>query len=266
MKLYHAPTSVCSQKVRIGMAEMGLTYDSALLDLQKGDQFAPAYLALNPDAVVPTLVDGDALVVESSLIVEYLDRVYNEGRLMPRGGAGEIAARHWLLRTVPIHASINAMSFSTALGQKFRGDKTPEKVRAMAARMPDPVMAMKRADLILNGLDSAFVGQALMYLARMLDDMTRALDRSDWVTGPEFGIVDIALVAYVDRLDRLGMAGLWQADYPQVGDWLAAMQARPSYEAGIGAFSSVAATEAMRASGAAYWDRIARMWQQARSA
>ena len=77
MKLYHGITSVCSVKVRIGLAEIGLDYDEQTLDLQKGDQFDPAYLALNPNGVVPTLVDGDLILGESSLILEYLDREQN---------------------------------------------------------------------------------------------------------------------------------------------------------------------------------------------
>ncbi len=261
MKLYHAGSSVCSQKVRVGLAELGLAYDSEMLDLQKGDQFDPAYMALNPDAVVPTLIDGDLVVVESSLILEYLDRTRNDGALMPLGGAPEVLARHWLLRCVPIHAAINAMSFSTAMGPKIRAGKTEEEIRALAARLPDPVMAMKRADLILNGLDSPFVGQALMYLRRMLGDMQLALAAHPWVTGPEFGIVDIALIAYVDRLDRLGLAGLWQTDHPRVGDWLSAMQARPSYGPAIADFIPADAAAASRQAGAAHWDRIAAMWR-----
>ena len=68
--LYHGITSVCSVKVRVGLAEMGLAYDERVLDLQAGDQNDPAYLKLNRDAVVPTLVDDGLVVVESSLILE----------------------------------------------------------------------------------------------------------------------------------------------------------------------------------------------------
>ena len=59
LKLYHGITSVCSIKVRIGLAEIGLDYEDAVVDLQKGEQHDPDYVRLNPDHVVPTLVDGD---------------------------------------------------------------------------------------------------------------------------------------------------------------------------------------------------------------
>ena len=51
---------------------MGLDYGEEVLDPPKGDQFAPDYLALNPNAVVPTVVDGDQIMGELSLILEYL--------------------------------------------------------------------------------------------------------------------------------------------------------------------------------------------------
>ena len=57
MKLYHNIVSTCSQKVRLVLAEKNLVYESEFLDLQRGDQFAPDYLKLNPNAVVPTLED-----------------------------------------------------------------------------------------------------------------------------------------------------------------------------------------------------------------
>lgn len=261
LTLYHAPTSVCSQKVRVGLAEMGLDYESILLDLQKGDQFDQNYLKLNPDAVVPTLVDDGLVIVESSLVLEYLDREYNDNRLMPKDRSAEAAARHWLLHCIAIHASINSMTFSTAMRRKFLAEKSPEEIAEILAKMPDPVMRMKRKDLFDRGLTSPFVGQALMYLRRMFEDMVAALRHGDWITGSEFGVADIALVAYVDRLEQLGFDGLWTADYPAVGRWLAAMRARPSYDVGIEAFMPPGAATMLRRGGAEDWPKLERIWK-----
>ena len=260
LKLYHAPTSVCSQKVRVGLAEIGLDYESEMLDLQKGDQFAPHYLKLNPDAVVPTLVDGGLILVESSLILEYLDREYNAGRLMPRGKAAEVAARHWLLRCLAIHAAINTMSFSTAFRKAILASKSRDEIAASLAQMPDPVMRAKRKDLLEHGLRSPYVGQALIHLRRTLSDMAAALETDEWVSGSQFGISDIALVAYLDRLERLGFDGLWSKEYPAVGYWLSRMQARPSYETGIAALHPASAAEAMRTRGGEHWPEVEVLW------
>ena len=160
--LYHGATSVCSQKARLGLAEKGLHYESRLLDLQRGDQFDPAYMRLNPDAVVPTLVDDDTVIRESSVILEYVDRIGAGPRLMPEATAAEFATRRWLLRCISIHAAINTMSFSTAMRDRALANSTPDQIEASLARMPDPVAAAKRRDLFQNGVRSVHVASALL--------------------------------------------------------------------------------------------------------
>jgi glutathione S-transferase len=59
LKLYDGTTSVCAIKVRLVLFEKAIPFESRNIDLRAGDQFDPAYLKLNPNAVVPTLVDGD---------------------------------------------------------------------------------------------------------------------------------------------------------------------------------------------------------------
>lgn len=258
--LYHGQNSVCSQKVRVGMALMGLRFDSVVLDLTRGDQFAPEYLKLNRNAVVPTLVDGDQVVTESSVILSYLDREHNGGQLTPTDAAGRVAADLWLLRCLSIHAAINTMTFSTAMRQALLATKTPAELEEQAAKMPDPIMGAKRMDLIENGLASAYVRQALVHLRGLFDDMQQTLDGSAWMNGDAPGIVDVALIAYVDRLDRLGLAGLWNT-YPGIAPWLTAWQATDAYRLGITDWVPEGSAEKMRKAGAAHWDEIEFAWQ-----
>lgn len=250
MKLYHGIPSVCSIKARIGLAETGQSYESIALNLQAGEQHAPQYLKLNPNGVVPTLVDGDLVVTESSLILEYLDREYNQSRLMPKGRAAEAAARLWLLRCIAIHAAINTLTFSTAMRATILSAKTPDEINQMLAKMPDPVARMKRKDLLDNGLSSGFLQQAFLDLRRAFADMDMALSKSDWISGPEFGIVDVALIAYIDRLQRLGFEGLFAASSSRISDWLARMQARDSYQVEVAGKIPVQQAAKMRADGA----------------
>src|ERR1700754_3949498 len=74
-KLYNAPQSTCSQRVRFVLNAKGLPFAEKKLDLLAGDQLKPEYLAINPNGVVPTLVHDDAVVIDSSVIMEYLDEV-----------------------------------------------------------------------------------------------------------------------------------------------------------------------------------------------
>jgi glutathione S-transferase len=83
LTLYHASHSTCSQKVRIVLHEKGLKFDDIKLDLAKKDQLKPEYIALNPNAVVPTLVDDGVPIIESSVICEYLDEKFPQNSMVP---------------------------------------------------------------------------------------------------------------------------------------------------------------------------------------
>ena len=75
--------SVCSQKVRFALAEKKLRWEDHHINLQAGEQLRPEYLKLNPNAVVPTLVDNGTVIIESTVINEYLDDAYLSPAFVP---------------------------------------------------------------------------------------------------------------------------------------------------------------------------------------
>ena len=84
MKLYTYWRSQASFRVRIALRLKGLVAETVSLDLLQGDQFDAAYGALNPQMVVPTLLDGDGPpLVQSLAILEYLEEKYPQSPLMP---------------------------------------------------------------------------------------------------------------------------------------------------------------------------------------
>jgi len=92
MKLYTYYRSQASFRGRIALNLKGLAHDDTFLHLEKGDQFAAEYKALNPQMVVPTLIDGDVKLFQSLAILEYLDEKYPEPPLLP----ADVAARAWV--------------------------------------------------------------------------------------------------------------------------------------------------------------------------
>lgn len=260
LTLYHGNSSVCSSKVRIGLAEKGIDWESHPINLAKGEQNNPDYLKLNPNGVVPTLVDGDLVVVESSVILEYVDELSPTNPLMPAAMAAKTKARIWLTRCIDIHAAINTMTFSTVNRQRMLAAKTPEEIEASISKMANPATASKRRDVLKNGLASAHVGAAFFTLRQMFDDMQQALEGTDWLLGDTYSIADAAILSYVDRLDRLGFAGLWTSRAPLVGRWFAASKARPSYSA-ISDYIDAGDAEKMRREGLAIWPDVEREWE-----
>jgi len=83
LKLYDGTMSVCAIKVRLGLFEKGIPFESLNIDLRRGDQLNPAYLALNPNGVVPTLDDDGKIITESSVKMHYLEDTHPTPSLLP---------------------------------------------------------------------------------------------------------------------------------------------------------------------------------------
>lgn len=72
MKLYTFPPSPNSRKVSAVAAHLGIALEIVPVDLTKGEQRDPKFLAINPNGMIPTLVDGDFVLSESNAIMLYL--------------------------------------------------------------------------------------------------------------------------------------------------------------------------------------------------
>jgi maleylpyruvate isomerase len=85
-KLYSYYRSSSSYRVRLALNHKGLAYDYQGVHLVKdgGEQHKPEYKKLNPQALVPTLVDGDFVITQSMGIMEYLEEKYPEPSYMPK--------------------------------------------------------------------------------------------------------------------------------------------------------------------------------------
>lgn len=90
MKFYGYFRSGASYRTRIALNLKGLAYETIPVDLVGGDQFGAAFGALNPQHLVPVVVDGDLVLTQSVAILEWLEEAYPEPPLLP-AGAGDRA-------------------------------------------------------------------------------------------------------------------------------------------------------------------------------
>ena len=95
MKLYSYFRSSAAYRVRIALNLKGLAYDTVPVHLTRGggEQFAPGYRKLNPQALVPALQDGGRLFTQSLAIIEYLDEVHPQNPLLPKDPAARARVR-----------------------------------------------------------------------------------------------------------------------------------------------------------------------------
>src|SRR5947209_11644843 len=136
LELYNAPQSTCSQKVRLTLAEKGLEFVEHKLKLFRNDQLKPEYLKLNPNGVVPTLVDGGVPVIDSSVIMEYLDEEYPKISLTPTGSKERAKMRAWLrfFEEVPTVA-VRFPSYNAAFARHF-ANLSADEFRKLAKSKP----------------------------------------------------------------------------------------------------------------------------------
>jgi len=229
IELYHNDMSVCAQKVRFALAEKKLQWKDHHLNLRAGDQQKPEYLRLNPNALVPTLVDNGAVIIESTVICEYLDDAYAEPPLRPRDALGRARMRLWTKQLDEgVHAATSVISTAIA----FRYQKLAYGMEALEAfhkKMPDPVKRERSWENVTKGVESRYFIDAVKRFDKLLGDMERCLSNSPWLAGPELSLADIGYAPYATRLDHLQLQFLWDKR-PRVAAWYERLRQRRPYK------------------------------------
>ncbi len=93
MELYTYFRSSAAFRVRIALNLKGLPYTAHTVHLRKGEQRAPGYLAINPQGLLPTLIDDGQRLTQSLAILEYLEERYPEPALLPGDALGRARVR-----------------------------------------------------------------------------------------------------------------------------------------------------------------------------
>jgi len=255
--LYHFGFSTCSQKVRLVLAEKGIEFESREINLMAGGQHDPEYAKLNPKHVVPTLIHDENVLVESSLIIAYLDEAFPEPPLRPADALGRYRVARWLKRVDDeLHPAAPVVTF--ALGPRNLLLQQPKETReANLAAIPDPVARATRRSVIEHGVAAPEFAGALRVFLDTLDKLEAELAGQRWLSGERFGLADATLLPYVLRLEHLAMDPLIEAPArPRVAGWLARVKARPSYATAVEAWAVPAAVEMMRTQGKSAWPEV----------
>ena len=185
-------------KASIALEELGLPYAVHSIKLGEGEQKKPAYLKLNPNGRIPTIVDhdeGDFVVFESGAILIYLAE--KTGKLMPAAAKARSTVMQWLMFQMggvgPMQGQANVF---------FR--YFPDKIPAVIQRYQNET---KRLYTVLD---------------------TRLKDR-EYLAG-DYSIADIAHWSWV-RIH--GWAGVEVDDLPHLRRWMDTLAARPACQRGV---------------------------------
>ena len=270
--LYHHGSSACAAKVRFVLAEKRIAWESRYVDILAGEQFAPAFLAINPKAVVPVLVhhraSGDAIIRESSVICEYAEEAFPEApRLMPADPVARAAVRIWTKGVdEELHPACSALTYLASHRHSIlasgRADDFDSFLAAPGAE-GRPARELKWR-WIHEGFGAPGAADKLQLYVGWLDRMEEALGTHEWLAGDAFTLADCALAPYVNRLSALAMERLWQAGArPNVARWFAAVQARPSFAPAFIEWMPDDLAAQMRSNGERSWPEVERLLEHA---
>lgn len=228
--LYNAPQSTCSQRVRFSLNAKNLPFNEKLLDLFSGDQLKEDYLKINPNAVVPALIHNQKIILDSAVIIEYLDEVKPvEGLTFTPIDPSEKAKMRWMMRyvdEVPTPA-IRVPSYNLAFLPHFQ-KMTEEEFLAVAESKPlrkEFLLSMGRTGFPKKEMDSA-----LDRLQRAIVRMSEWIDQHEgtWIMGDQLSLVDIAIMPVIVRLDDINLNSMW-SKYPNISRWFELIKDHPAF-------------------------------------
>jgi glutathione S-transferase len=193
---YYAPMSSAT-RIHWALEELGVPYDKKKIDLSKGEQRTPAYLALNPNGKVPLLVDDGVPIFESLAILLHLGERYGvEKKLFPSPGMGRAEAFKWM-----------------AWAQVSLGDVISRIFRNTVERFP----AEER---------NAKAGEAAKHEGGdLLGILDRALQGKEYVLGADFTFTDLSVAGAAMVLARVGVDF---AAHAAVQAWMGRCSSRPA--------------------------------------
>lgn len=200
LKLFAAPMSSATPVVH-AVAELGIDCETVMFDLSSGEQKSPAYLAINPHGVVPTLVVDGTPLFETLAILHWLGERHGVERgLWPAAGTPQrLAAESWTTWAyVSYGGLLNVLNFA----------QSPH-VDAALHHQPLAADALSKIDAALGRLDAH-------------------LARSPWLLGAHYTLADLTVASVVTYSTYCGVE---TGAHAHVQRWLQAFQSRPAYRA-----------------------------------
>lgn len=227
LHLYHGAISNCSMRVRMTLIEKGLDWQSHHLDLKKKENISDVYFGINPNGLVPTLVDDGVVHIESNDIIDYLDDTYPGPTLRAEDNA---AMMEWLHLAAAIHVPAckpyvyaykmaPKLKKTAAEQQKYDSLQKNEELKSFHAKHAGD------KDFSTSDLD-----KAKAILDACFTKLEVTLDGRDWIMGDRVTLADISWIPLHFVLIGCGYPF---ADHPNITRWAEAFCARDSFQQGV---------------------------------
>lgn len=231
--LYHGMASTCSKKVRLALYEKGLPFESHLLDLQKFEQHRPEYLAINPNGVVPSLVVDGQPVIESTVIIEFIDDRFPGTPLRPQDPFERATMRLWTKFSDEV--AYKAVYVPTWHHLKHRAEEGLKgaNLQATLSRVPDAERKERWEKMAEGGYSDDELKEAYVRMEECLARVEAGLKPGPWLAGSQYSLADIAVIPFIERINNLRPDLVDGKRLPRLVDWHGRMRERPAFAKAI---------------------------------
>ncbi len=227
--LYYFHEATCGLKARLTLLEKRVDFEKRVID--RYELTSPEYLALNPLALVPTLVHGEHVITESSLIALYIDDVFSGPALMPSSAIGRHEARDWLHRIDEAYFPALSVATFALMVRHEVVDRFPSADDQ--SRYLDTIKhagkRAQRAELLKLGHRCGLVDRALAELQNMVQRIEDRIATGEYLLGNDFSVADACLAPFAFRLEVLNLLPS-SAGHPRFNRWWQSVRARPSFQ------------------------------------
>jgi glutathione S-transferase len=257
MLLFTGRNSICTQKVLITMFEKNLSWQTKRVDLFQNEQYDAEYLKYNPKGVVPTLVNDGQVIIESTLICEYLDDTFPVPSLVPESAFERSQMRLWSKHVDEgLFEATREISFSAMFRERLR-NMSEEQRQIRFRNIGDPARTARFMSTYEDGVESPYVFYGIAAFEKLFQHMSEALtERREWLVGNTLSLGDINLMPFVARLEYLNLLDLFIADREPVRRWWQHCKTLSSYRKAVPDMLNEEDTSAMHASGTKIRARI----------
>jgi ganglioside-induced differentiation-associated protein 1 len=236
LTLYHYWSSVCSQKARMCLAEKRVPWESRHVDIFRFENYSDWYSKLNPKNVVPTLDHDGKVIIESNVILEYLDEIVPVIPLRPDDPYERAMMRLWVYNSEEMaHWNVNVCSHNLRHAKRMEARYSKEELLRAADQCGNPMIALRLKRRLAIGVSAEEENEAYEKLEFMLKQMELRLADGPWLAGKTFSLADVAMAPMINRIEVLARPEMIApARRPRVADWWQRIQARPAFQQAFG--------------------------------